>query len=181
MLLIATTTFTLSACARSSAGPQSPAAQQALREVMAIKMPSTQGKAMSISDHHGKIVMLHFIASWCRDCAVEAASLKNLHDSFKGSKFEIVGVAVDDEPFQLQNFASNFQLPFPILLDATGELKSFFSIDQLPTTMILDQKGTPIYFKDPQSGAVTAKIEGTRTWDTIEPVEMIAGLVERGD
>jgi hypothetical protein len=64
-------------------------------------------------------------------------------------------------------------------MDVTGEIKDYFSVKELPTTLMLDRVGVPIYFKDPKSGAVTAKIEGPRAWDTTEPVQVIAGLVER--
>jgi peroxiredoxin len=134
---------------------------------------------MSISDHRGKIVMLHFLSSWCRECTAEAPALSNLHDSFKGSGLSIIGIAVDDEPFQTQSFTTRLQFPFPVLMDVSGDLKSFFSIKQLPSTLFLDRQGMPIYFKDPDSGQVTAKLEGARAWDTTLPVQMIAGLVEQ--
>lgn len=152
---------------------------QALQELLRLKMPSANGRQMSISDHKGKIVMLHFLSSWCRECTTEAPALSNLHDSFKSSGLSIIGIAVDDEPFQMQSFTSRVQFPFPVLMDVQGELKSFFSIKQLPSTLFLDRQGTPIYFKDPDSGEVTAKLEGARAWDTTQPVQMIAGLVER--
>jgi peroxiredoxin len=142
-------------------------------------MPVANGPQMSIADQRGKIVMLHFLSSWCRECSVEAPSLRYLHNSFKDSNFSIIGVAVDDEPFQTQSFVSRFQLPFPVLMDITGDLKAFFAIKQIPSTLFLDRQGTPIYFKDPNSGKITAKLEGARAWDTAQPVQMIAGLVER--
>jgi peroxiredoxin len=143
-----------------------------------MRQPVANGGQMSISDQRGKIVMLHFMSSWCRECSIEAPSLRNLHDNFKGSQFAIVGVAVDDEPFQTQSFVTRLQLPFPVLMDITGDLKSFFSIKELPSTLFLDRQGTPIYFKDPNTGNITAKLEGPRAWDTVQPVQMIAGLVE---
>ncbi len=165
-------------CSPRSSSSASSEQTQALREVLQLKIPVANGRQMSISDQHGKIVMLHFMSSWCRECSSEAPSLRNLHDNFKGSQFAIIGVAVDDEPFQTQSFVTRLQLPFPVLMDVTDDLKSFFSIKELPTTLFLDRRGTPIYFKDPNTGNTTAKLEGPRAWDTVQPVEMIAGLVE---
>jgi hypothetical protein len=90
----------------------------------------------------------------------------------------VVGVAVDDDPFQMQAFISKYQLPFPVILDETGELKTFFSVKELPTTLFLDKRGVPIRFQDPMTGNVTAMITGPRVWDTAEAVEIIAALVE---
>jgi peroxiredoxin len=178
LALIFVGAFAASGCSSRSSSSAPSEQSQALREVLQIKMPSANGRQMSISDQRGKIVMLHFMSSWCRECSVEAPSLRNLHNNFKGSQFEIVGIAVDDEPFQTQSFVSRLQFPFPVLMDVTGDIKDFFSIKQLPSTLFLDRQGTPIYFKDPSTGNVTAKLEGSRAWDTTQPVQMIAGLVE---
>ena len=98
--------------------------------------------------------------------------------NFKGSPFEIVGVAIDDDPFEMQAFQSKYQLPFPIVMDTAGELKEFFQIKELPSTLFLNKQGVPIRFQDPSTGETTAKLSGPRAWDTARPVEMIAALVE---
>jgi peroxiredoxin len=178
LALTTTGILVTSGCSSRTTSPAPSEQSQALREVLQIKMPSANGRQMSIADQRGKIVMLHFMSSWCRECSIEAPSLRNLHNNFKDSQFAIVGVAVDDEPFQTQSFVTRLQLPFPVLMDVTGDLKSFFSIKELPSTLFLDRQGTPIYFKDPNTGNVTAKLEGPRAWDTTQPVQMIAALVE---
>lgn len=122
--------------------------------------------------------MLHFISSWCGQCALEAAGVNNLQSSFAGSPFTVIGVFVDDDPFQAQLFAAKHNIQHPLLLDVTGDLKTFFSVKELPTTIFLDKTGMPITFKDPSTGKVTAKLEGPRVWDSSGPVEMIASLVE---
>lgn len=179
LALMVSGVFAASGCSPRSSSSTSSGQSQALREVLQIKMPSANGRQMSIADQRGKIIMLHFMSSWCRECSVEAPSLRNLHNNFKGSEFAIIGVAVDDEPFQTQSFVTRLQLPFPVLMDVTGDVKNFFSIKQLPSTLFLDRQGAPIYFKDPSTGNVTAKLEGPRAWDTVGPVQMIAGLVEK--
>lgn len=179
LALMLSSVFAASGCSSRSSEPALSEQSHALREVLQIKMPSANGRQMSIADQRGKIVMLHFMSSWCRECSVEAPSLRNLHNSFKGSEFAIIGIAVDDEPFRTQSFVARLQLPFPVLMDVTGDLKDFFSIKQLPSTLFLDHQGAPIYFKDPSTGNVTAKLEGPRAWDTVGPVQMIAGLVEK--
>jgi hypothetical protein len=90
----------------------------------------------------------------------------------------MVGVAVSDEPFEVKRFVDRHQIPYPVLMDVSGDLKGFFSVRGVPVTLILDRSGSPITFRDPQTGSVTAKLEGARRWDTEGPVQMIAGLIE---
>jgi hypothetical protein len=95
-----------------------------------------------------------------------------------GTDFQIVGVAIDGDPFEVQRFVSQLRIPFPVVLDIDGELKRFFSVQQVPTTIFLDRMGIPVTFKDPETNAATAKLLGARRWDTERPVEMIAGMIE---
>lgn len=152
--------------------------QEGLRQVGTIRLPTANGSQKGLSDFRGNIVMLHFLASWCVECGIEVPSLRNLASNFQGSQFAIVGVAVDDDPFGMQTFVARHNVRFPVLLDVEDQLRDFFQIKELPVTIFLDRSGTPIVFKDPQSGETTAKIVGARMWDTVKPIEMIAGLVE---
>jgi cytochrome c biogenesis protein CcmG, thiol:disulfide interchange protein DsbE len=149
-----------------------------LKEVLRTEFPTVQGEQESLSSYSDKIVLLHFFASWCAECASEAPTLRNLQNSFAGSDFQIIGVAVDDDPFEAQRFTRQYALPFPVIMDTQGELKHYFSIKDLPVTMFLDRKGVPVTFQDPQTGGHTAKLSGARRWDTEQPVEMIASMIE---
>lgn len=177
-----TTTFallcslSLVSCSSSKA-PLNPNAH-GLQEIIQTEFPSIQGPRESLSNYNGKIVLLHFFASWCPDCAQEAPSLRNLDVALKGSDFQIIGVSIDNDPFEARAFADRFGLPFPIIVDPQGELKQYFSINEIPTTIFLDRLGVPVTLQDPDTGVVTAKLVGARRWDTERPVEMIAGMIE---
>jgi peroxiredoxin len=151
---------------------------QGLQEVIQTEFATIQGPRESLASYSGKIVLLHFFASWCPDCAQEAPSLRNLDAALKGSDFQIIGVSIDNDPFEARAFAQRFRLPFPIIVDPEGDLKQYFSIKEVPTTIFLDRMGVPVTLQDPDTGVVTAKLVGARRWDTERPVEMIAGMIE---
>jgi peroxiredoxin len=175
-ICIAACSAVLAGCA-SSKVPLSPNSQ-GLQEVIQTEFATIQGPRESLSNYSGKIVLVHFFASWCPDCAQEAPSLRNLDAALKGSDFQIIGVSIDDDPFEARAFATRFRLPFPIIVDPQGELKQYFSIKEVPTTIFLDRMGVPVTFQDPASGVATAKLVGARRWDTERPIEMIAGMIE---
>lgn len=151
---------------------------QGLKEVLRTEFPTVQGGSKSIAEYRDNIVLLHFFASWCVECSAEAPTLRNLSKSFAGSDFKIVGVAIDDDPFEAQRFVRNYGLQFPVIMDTQGELKHYFSIKDLPVTIFLDRSGVPVTFQDPQTGGYTSKLTGARRWDTEKPVEMIASMIE---
>ena len=169
-------TGSLSGCFSSAS--ESDPNMAGLREISRTDFPTVQGSQESLANYRGKIVLLHFFASWCSECVTEVPTLRNLNNAFKGSDFQIVGVAVDDDPFDAQSFVRQFGVPFPVILDTQGDLKSYFSVKDLPATLFLDRKGVPVTFQDPQTGGYTAKLIGSRRWDTETPVEMIAGMIE---
>ena len=178
LMSITIVSLAISGCSMfGSDGPQKHS-NESLEEVLVASFPTVSGPQSSLADFGGNIVMLHFFASWCRDCSAEVPSLKNLHSNFDGTTFEIVGVAVDDTPADAEAFALRHELPFPVLIDTTVELKNYFSVRDLPTTLFLDRNGTPIRFQDPSTGRITSKLEGSRRWDTGSPVSMIGGLIE---
>jgi thiol-disulfide isomerase/thioredoxin len=175
-LLIGLTTGTIAGCASLQA-PRNPS-MQGLHEILQTEFATVQGPRESLSNFSGKIVMVHYFSSWCTNCLAEAPSLRHLQDAFKGSDFQIVGVAIDDDPFDAGSFVTRLRLPFPVLLDSQGDLKQYFSIQDVPTTIFLDRTGVPVTFQDPDTGTTTAKLSGARRWDTERPVEMIAGMIE---
>lgn len=165
-------------CSTFSGDSSDKQSNASLEEVLETSFPTAHGPMSSLADYAGNIVMLHFFASWCRDCSVEIPSLKNLDTNFDGTTFQIVGVAVDDTPTDVQAFVGRNDLPYPVLIDTTGELKHYFSVKELPTTLFLDRNGIPVRFQDPNTGRITSKLEGVRRWDTETPVAMIGSLLE---
>jgi peroxiredoxin len=178
LTVLSLTLTSLASCSATKSPRESDANSHALLEILQTNFATSAGGQKSLSDLQGRIVLVNFFASWCAECAQEVSSLKNLAASFEGTDFSVVGVAVSDDPVNAKQFVSRLQIPYPVLLDPAGELKQFFSIKELPVTLILDRGGRPLQFQDPKTGAVTAKFEGGRRWDTAQPVEMIAGLVE---
>lgn len=152
--------------------------QTGLMEVSKISLPSVQGPARKLSDFRGKVTLLHFFSSWCAECGPEATTLSNLHKDFENSGFAVVGIAVDDDPFDLQKFVTQHNANFPIMIDTGDDFRQFFQVREIPMTLILDKTGKPFSFQDPDTGAVTSQIIGARRWDTAKPVELVARLVE---
>ncbi len=177
-LIFSTVLFFALGCSMQTPGSEARANRSALQSTLKTLYPTVSGQQISLGSFSGKIVLLHFMASWCRECSTEAASLNNVHASFKDSNFSVVGVAVDDDPFQMQVFNSRHSISFPVILDTSGDLKAFFGAKVIPTTIFLGKNGLPIRFSDPTSGEISAKLEGARVWDSSKPVEMIASLVE---
>lgn len=132
--------------------------------VLDAPLETTDGDTVSLSDYQGSIVVLHFVASWCGQCILEAPSLNRLASAFDGEDFVVVAVSIDEEVIAAKAFSEQLKLSYPMLVDTKGVLKRRFSVRGVPMTVVLDTEGRPMQFPDPASGRLVSRIEGPRDW-----------------
>ena len=53
------------------------------------------GKAIKLSDLHGKIVVLNFWASWCPPCLGEIPNWLEMVEEFKGKPIQLLAVSLE--------------------------------------------------------------------------------------
>jgi len=110
-------------------------------------LPRYEGGPVTLSNLHGKVVVLNFWATWCPPCREEMPSMQTLWESLQGEDFELIAVNVgedEDLVFAFRNEISK-SLGFPILLDNNSEAAGRYPIRGLPTTYILDKQGRIVY------------------------------------
>lgn len=160
----------------TSAAPPAPAVSE-----LASKLPSTEGSLESLSEYQGSVVLVHFFASWCGECLIEAPSLERLHRSLKNDDFTVVGIAIDDTIEAARSLKERLGLSFPVLVDTQRALKSAFSVQGVPMSIVLNAAGSVVYFNDPATGSPTKKVMGPRAWDSDAARKSILKLLEVSD
>lgn len=89
-----------------------------------------------------KPLLLNFWASWCGPCRQEAPDLRKLYEKYKDRvDFYAVNLTINDQPAEAAAFVKEFKLPFPILMDETGEVAQKYEIVSIPTTYLIDKEG----------------------------------------
>ncbi|MEK7703283.1 MAG: redoxin domain-containing protein [Nitrospirota bacterium] len=101
-----------------------------------------EGKPIRLSDYRGKVVVLNFWASWCKECALEHASLLEIVERYKGdSGFVMLGVNYQDKEDLAKEYLRQHGNNFIHVRDFAGKVSIDYGIYGVPETFVIDQKG----------------------------------------
>ena len=103
------------------------------------ELSALDGSTVRLSQLKGQPVILSFGASWCPDCRAEAPLLQSLHEAHP----EIAILMVDSNEGEdvVRNYASEFGMTHPVLLDRDGKVSKLYQIYAIPTEFFIDSEG----------------------------------------
>jgi peroxiredoxin len=99
------------------------------------------GKAVSLSDLDGKLVVVNVFASWCGPCRVETPHLVEIYNEIDKDEVEFVGLNLQETSEAVLSFKEEFSINYPLLLNEGGEITNIYRPIGLPTTWFIDQEG----------------------------------------
>lgn len=105
------------------------------------EMTLINGETVSLSDYRGKKVLLNFWATWCGPCVGEMPAFQRLWDDYPDD-VAILAINCGEDAATVEQFASDNNYTFPIILDEDGTLQAMFGgITSIPATLVLDGEG----------------------------------------
>lgn len=119
-------------------------------------LETLSGKTVSLKEFHGKPVLIHFWATWCKPCKDELPTLQKLYEDLGGKEIQILTINIDRwNKDRVEEFKNEFGLHFPILLDPGQEVRRKYFIMGLPTSYLVGADGT-----------LQGYVSGAREWNT---------------
>ena len=107
-------------------------------------LPTLQGqKRVSLSERHGKPVVINFWATWCGACRSELPIIQELYDKHRDTIQ--VWTITDESPARLRQFMEVRQLDFPVLIDRGGTVSRRYKVKAYPTTVLIDADGKLVH------------------------------------
>jgi peroxiredoxin len=108
----------------------------------AFVLENLRGGSVSLGELRGKVVFLHFWATWCPPCLVELPALTRFVEALDQRRVALLAVCVDNErPGRIKEFMRGMGDQIPTYLDPGGSLARKYGTLRFPETYILDQEG----------------------------------------
>ena len=91
----------------------------------------------STKDFEDQAVLIHFWATWCPICKLEASNIQTISE-----KFNVITIAVKSgEDEEINSYLKEKNLDYKVINDAHGILAQEYDIPAYPTTLIYNKEG----------------------------------------
>jgi len=96
------------------------------------------GRTISTRDWKGKVTLVNFWATWCAPCREEIPAFVDMQNKYR-DQLQIIGVSMDEGSIEgVREFARQFKVNYPIVMQTAELRKNFPGVFALPTTFVVD-------------------------------------------
>lgn len=101
------------------------------------------GTTHRVQDYEGKVLVLHFWATWCPYCRSEVPELKELHAGWRDKGVQVLAVSTDQDVAKLRAYVQEQGVPYPVIADITREMSiaEQFGVQGIPVTYVIGRDG----------------------------------------
>ena len=129
---------------QASTGPFGRAASP--KAMPELRFVDDAGRAQTLADFRGKVVLLNVWATWCEPCREEMPTLDRLQAQLGSERFQVVALSVDQQGASIaRKFYDEFAIKaLPLYVDPTAKAAFVLNAPGLPVTLLVDRNGREI-------------------------------------
>jgi thiol-disulfide isomerase/thioredoxin len=138
------------------------------KPVPAIQFADAEGRARTLADFRGKVVLLNLWATWCVPCRKEMPTLDRLQAVLGGVDFEVVPLSVDRKGLDaVKRFYAEVGIQhLSLFIDVTRTASQEFAVFGLPATLLIGRQGQEL-----------GRLIGPAEWDGPEMVAFLKTVI----
>jgi thiol-disulfide isomerase/thioredoxin len=154
--------------AASAAGP-SFAMNETPKPMPELQFNDSEGKALTLADFKGKVVLLNIWATWCGPCRKEMPTLDRLQAALGGSDFEVLPVSIDRKGMDA---VSKFYAEIGIqhlsryVAPTANQVLGTLGVWGLPATLLIDARGREL-----------GRLDGPAEWDSPDMIAFLKPII----
>jgi peroxiredoxin len=153
---------------RSLVPPESPTGSLAfLSAAPALRVQDRSGKTVDLTKEKGRLLIVHFWATWCPPCVEEIPALSKFWETYKGrSDISLYAISVDKDWKTIDAFSAKNPNRLPLYRDAGEATAKRFGTAQYPETYVVNRSGRVIY-----------RVQGAIDWNDPEVRRRIEQMI----
>jgi thiol-disulfide isomerase/thioredoxin len=116
----------------------------AMGKPFAFAHTTPEGEAIRTKDCLGKVVLVHFWASWSEPSVESLPRLIELQERYASRGLQLIGVNVDANRASMEKVRKRYEMPWPLYFDAKGFDNAVFvewGVRALPAYFLIDHEG----------------------------------------
>jgi thiol-disulfide isomerase/thioredoxin len=117
---------------------------ESVGQVIRLSGKTTAGTSIDLASYKGKLVLIHYWATWCQPCLSDINTIKQLHLKYGSAGFAPIGINLDSNSKDLAAYLQQNRLTWPQVNEPgslEGRLANELGILTLPTMILVDKDG----------------------------------------
>ena len=123
---------------------------------------------VSLDEFRGKVVLVHFWATFCVPCLHEMPALEALWQAYRDQGLVILGIAADRGSERVvRDYVRDSGITFPVVQDTDGAVRNRYEVVALPMSYLVGR-----------DGRISARAVGARDWRSAQGHRLIESLLD---
>jgi thiol-disulfide isomerase/thioredoxin len=127
---------------KTNNAPPAPTALPA--SALAAELKTMEGKAFTLGDLKGKVLVVDLWATWCGPCRNSTPELVSLQKEYGPKGFEVIGLDIDpdsDTPEDVKEFADQFDINYKLAFADRELAMSLMRGNSIPQSIVVGRDG----------------------------------------
>jgi cytochrome c biogenesis protein CcmG/thiol:disulfide interchange protein DsbE len=105
-------------------------------------LPDRSGRAISLADHRGRVVLLNFWATWCSPCKREVPWLIDFQKAYASRGFTVLGLSLDEDGWtSVASYMDTEAINYPVAIATEEVVNHYGGVGAVPMTFLIDREG----------------------------------------
>ena len=105
-------------------------------------LKNIEGKIITLSEFHGKVVLIDFWTTWCKPCRMGIPDLIALQNEYGKDDFIVIGVSLDRQRASVPRFAKQMGINYQIVYGYGDKIaQDYGNVTSIPAAFIINRNG----------------------------------------